>query len=100
MCIRDSIDPLFTIWTAVNRITRDGAELGPDQRATVADAVAGYTSTAAFLNMEEHLKGTLEVGKLADLVVLDADPFEVDPTGIAEIGVAATVVGGDVVHRT
>ena len=93
------IDPLFTIWTAVNRITRDGAELGPDQRATVADAVAGYTSTAAFLNMEEHLKGTLEVGKLADLVVLDADPFEVDPTGIAEIGVAATVVGGEVVHR-
>jgi hypothetical protein len=49
--------------------------------------------------MEEHLKGTLEVGKLADLVVLDADPFEVDPTGIAEIGVAATVVGGEVVHR-
>ena len=48
--------------------------------------------------MEEHLKGTLEVGKLADLVVLHADPFEVDPTGIAEIGVVATVVDGDVVH--
>ena len=92
------IDPLFTIWTAVNRITRDGAELGPDQRATVANAVAGYTSAAAFLNMEEHLKGTLEVGKLADLVVLNADPFEIDPMGLAEIGVGGTVVGGDVVH--
>ena len=63
------------------------------------DAVAGYTSKAAFLNMEEHLKGTLEVGKLADLVVLDADPFEIDPTGLAEIGVTATVVDGEVVHQ-
>ena len=93
------IDPLFSIWTAVNRLTRDGAELGLDQRATVPDAVAGYTSKAAFLNMEEHLKGTLEVGKLADLVVLDADPFKIDPTGLAEIGVTATVVDGEVVHQ-
>jgi len=90
------IDPLFSIWTAVNRITRDGEELGPDQRATVADAVAGYTSTAAFLNMEENLKGTLEVGKLADLVVLDADPFQIAPAGLTEIRVVATVVGGRV----
>ena len=49
--------------------------------------------------MEEHLKGTLEVGKLADLVVLDADPFKIDPTGLAEIGVTATVVDGEVVHQ-
>ena len=88
------LNPLFTIWTAVNRITRDGKLLGPEQRARVADAVAGYTSAAAILNMEEHDKGTLEVGKLADLVVLDADPFAVDPMAIADITVRATVVGG------
>ena len=88
------LNPLFTIWTAVNRITRDGKLLGPEQRARVADAVAGYTSAAAILNMEEHDKGTLEVGKLADLVVLDADPFAVDPMEIADITVRATVVGG------
>jgi len=93
------LDPLFTIWTAVNRITRDGDLLGPDQRARVADAVAGYTSAAAFVNMEEHDKGTLEVGKLADLVVLDADPFDVDPMAIKDIQVLATVVGGVVEYR-
>ena len=93
------LDPLFTIWTAVNRITRDGELLGPDQRARVADAVAGYTSAAAFVSMEEHDKGTLEVGKLADLVVLDADPFEVDPMAIKDIAVLATVVGGVVEYR-
>jgi hypothetical protein len=49
--------------------------------------------------MEEHDKGTLEVGKLADLVVLDADPFEVDPMAIKEITVLATVVGGVVEYR-
>jgi hypothetical protein len=93
------LDPLFTIWTAVNRVTRDGELLGPDQRARVTDAVAGYTSAAAFVNMEEDDKGTLEVGKLADLVVLDADPFEVDPMSIRDISVQATVVGGVVEYR-
>jgi|TARA_B100001105_G_scaffold1135_1_gene779 hypothetical protein len=88
------LDPLFTIWTAVNRITRDGDLLGPEQRARVADAVAGYTSAAAILNMEEHDKGTLEVGKLTDLVVLDADPFAVEPMAIRDIRVLATIVGG------
>ena len=88
------LDPLFTIWTAVNRITRDGKLLGPEQRARVADAVAGYTSAAAILNMEEHDKGTLTVGKLTDLVALDADPFAVDPMAIRDIGVRATIVGG------
>ena len=88
------LDPLFTIWTAVNRITRDGDLLGPEQRARVADAVAGYTSAAAVLNMDEHDKGTLEVGKLADLVVLDGDPFAVEQMAIRDIGVLATIVGG------
>ena len=93
------LDPLFTIWTAVNRITRDGELLGPEQRARVADAVAGYTSAAAFVNGQEHDRGTLEIGKLADLVVLDADPFEVDPMAIRDISVLATVVGGVVEYR-
>jgi predicted amidohydrolase YtcJ len=93
------LDPLFTIWAAVNRITRDGELLGPEQRARVSDAVAGYTSAAAFVNMEERDKGTLEVGKLADLVALDTDPFEVDPMAIRDIAVQATVVGGLVEYR-
>jgi len=93
------LDPLFTIWTAVNRVTRDGELLGPEQRARVEDAVAGYTSAAAFVNRQEHDRGTLEVGKLADLVVLDDDPFTCDPMAIRDIGVEATVVGGKVEFR-
>ena len=93
------VDPLFTIWTAVNRVTRDGEVLGPEQRAGVEAAVAGYTSSAAYLNMEEHDKGTLEVGKLADLVVLGEDPFEVEPDAIRDIDVLATVVGGAIEHE-
>lgn len=93
------IDPLFTIWAAVNRVTRDGEELGPDQCVDIATAVRGYTTGAAFLGFEEHDKGSLEVGKLADLVVLGADPFQVDPLTIKDIPVAATVVGGDVRYR-
>ena len=93
------IDPLFTIWAAVNRITRDGEVLGPEQRSSVNAAVAGYTSSAAFLNMEELEKGTLEVGKLADLVVLGENPFEVEPETIRDIDVLATVVGGVVEYQ-
>ena len=76
----------------------DGAVAAGRSRALAA-AVAGYTSAAAFVNMEEYDKGTLEVGKLADLVVLDADPFEVDPMSIRDISVQATVVGGVVEYR-
>ncbi|MEC8998943.1 MAG: amidohydrolase [Actinomycetota bacterium] len=94
------LDPLFTIWTAVNRVTRDGELLGPEQRARVEDAVAGYTSAAAFVNRQEHDRGTLEVGKLADLVVLDDDPFTVDPMAIRDINVQATVVGGEFEYQT
>ncbi|MDP7550225.1 MAG: amidohydrolase [Acidimicrobiales bacterium] len=90
------IDPLFSLWTAVTRTTRDGEVLGPAQRASVEAAVAGYTSSAAYLNMEERDKGTLEAGKLADLVVLGEDPFEVEPDAIRDIDVLATVVGGSV----
>ena len=93
------LDPLFTIWTAVNRVTRDGEVLGPEQRARIEDAIAGYTSAAAFVNREEHLKGTLEIGKLADLVVLDKDPFTVDPMAICDIQVLSTIVGGTVEYE-
>ena len=93
------LDPLFTIWTAVNRVTRDGEVLGPEQRARIEDAIAGYTSAAAFVNREEHLKGTLEIGKMADLVVLDKDPFTVDPMAICDIQVLSTIVGGTVEYE-
>lgn len=68
------------------------------QRLTVDEAVAAYTRGAAYAEFAEGWKGTLEPGMLADAVVLDADPFE-QPDRIAEIGVAATVLGGEIVYR-
>ena len=69
------------------------------QRISVLDAVAAYTRDAAYASFEERLKGTLAVGKLADFVVLSADPFSA-PEQISSIKVVKTVVGGEVVFES
>lgn len=97
-CPVTPVNPLFTIDTAVNRVTRDGHVLGPEQRIDPATAVSGYTSSAATIAGEQADKGTIEVGKLADFVVLSADPHTCDPAAIKDISVLATVVGGREVY--
>jgi len=98
-CPVTPVNPLFTIATAVNRRTRGGEVLGPDQRVSSAQALAGYTRAAARVTSEQADKGSIEAGKLADFVVLDGDPFTCAPDEIAELGVQATVVGGREVYR-
>jgi predicted amidohydrolase YtcJ len=88
------IDPLLSIWSATNRITSSGKVLGENQRVPVLEAVRSVTTYAAFQAFEENHKGSLEVGKLADMVVLDANPLAVDPVKIKDIEVLATIVGG------
>ncbi|PJH58641.1 amidohydrolase, partial [Salmonella enterica subsp. enterica serovar Typhimurium] len=78
---------LHTIWAAVNRITRNGVAIGPKERIGVYDALKAVTINAAYEYFEEDLKGTIEKGKLADLVVLDKNPLEVDPMAIKDIQV-------------
>jgi predicted amidohydrolase YtcJ len=95
-CPVTPVDPLFTMSAAVNRLTSGGHELGPEQRITAEEALRGYTSDAARFSFEEHAKGTVEAGKLADLVVLDADPCTVEPEAIADIPVRHTIVGGEI----
>lgn len=90
------VPPLEGIWCAVTRTTREGRRLGPEQAVDVETALRGYTLEAAYLAGEEHLKGSLEPGKLADLAVLSADPTAVDPDRIRSITVDATLIGGDV----
>lgn len=97
-CPVTPVNPLFTIDTAVNRITRDGHVLGPAQRIPPATAVAGYTSSAATIAGEASVKGTIEAGKLADFVVLSADPHTCAPSAIKDVAVLATVVGGSEVY--
>lgn len=97
-CPVTPVNPLFTIDTAVNRVTRDGHVLGPEQRISPELAVAGYTSSAATIAGEDALKGTIEPGKVADFVVLADGPVTCDSSAIKDIAVLRTVVGGAVVH--
>ncbi|REJ74570.1 MAG: amidohydrolase [Acidobacteria bacterium] len=94
--------PLLGLDAAVNRRTLDGANPDgwyPEQRIGLEPALRAYTRDAAYSSFEERLKGTIEVGKLADLVVLDRDLFADDGASLAEAAVRYTVVGGEVVYE-
>ena len=92
-------DILTVVWSAVNRVTSGGRELGPEQRLTPREAVRAVTIDAARQLFEEERKGSIEVGKLADLVVLSANPLMADPTKIREIAEDETVKEGETVFR-
>ena len=88
------IDQMFVIWTAVNRVSRSGEVIGADQRVTPLEALKAVTINAAYQYFEEDSKGSIEVGKLADLVILDANPLTVDPMAIKDIKVVETIKEG------
>ena len=95
------ISPVLGIAAAVTRRTIDGKNPGgwvPEQKITVEQALRAYTVSAAYAAFEEKDKGSLESGKLADFVVLAADPFRVKPEELDRIEVDATVVGGKTVY--
>jgi predicted amidohydrolase YtcJ len=94
------ISPLLSIGTAVSRMTSGGEVLGAEQAITVRQALRSMTLDSAYLAFEEDAKGTLAEGKLGDVVVLEADPYEVDPREIKDIPVAATIVGGKLAYDT
>jgi predicted amidohydrolase YtcJ len=93
-------DPLVGIRDAVLRRTGSGRVLGPGERLAVRDALALYTTQAAFAMHREHEIGSLEPGKLADFVVLDRSPLDAEPERITDIRVLATVVGGQPAFQT
>ena len=86
--------PLFTAWCAVNRQTRTGMVLGPEERITAEDALYAVTLGAAYTLHMDHLVGSIEPGKFADFAVLEHSPLEVDPEAIRDIGVWGTISGG------
>jgi predicted amidohydrolase YtcJ len=93
-------DPRIGIRDAILRRTGDGRVLGPDERLPAREALALYTTQAAFACHRENEIGTLEAGKLADFTVLDANPLEIDPERIGDIGVLATVLGGTPAYQS
>ena len=92
-------EPLLGIQSCVTRTDSRGNVWGPNQRVTVEEALRIYTRHSAYASFEEDLKGSIEVGKLADLVVLGADPTQVDPMTIKDIPVERTIVGGKTVYE-
>lgn len=92
------IDPLMSVWSAVNRLTSGGKVLGPAQRIGVIDALKAITIWGAYQFHEEHYKGSLEPGKLADMVILETNPLIADPVTIKDIKVLATIVGDKCVY--
>jgi predicted amidohydrolase YtcJ len=93
------LDQIFTIHTAVNRVSRSGRTLGSDERVTPAEALEAITLDGARMYGEEARKGSIEAGKLADLVVLSANPLTVAPAAIETIRVAETIKEGKTVWR-
>jgi len=97
-----NLNPFEGIQVAVTRETTDGKPPGgfiPSQRLTVAQAIAGYTLDAAYAGRREKNEGSLETGKLADVIIVDRNLLEIDPQNIHETKVVFTIVGGKVVYE-
>jgi predicted amidohydrolase YtcJ len=92
-------DSMRLLWSTVNRITRSGKVLGPEQRIGIEDALRALTVNGAHQYFEEARKGTLAVGKQADLVVLSQDPLALAPEKLLELRVVETVARGRVVFE-
>jgi len=93
------LDQLFTIHTAVNRVSRSGRVIGEDERVTPLQALEAITIDGARQYGEESRKGSIEPGKLADLVVLSGNPLTVPPATIEQIHVVETIKEGATVWK-
>jgi predicted amidohydrolase YtcJ len=93
------LDQMFMMWSAVNRVSRAGAVIGPDQRVTPLEALKAMTINVAQQYGEGASKGSIEPGKIADLVVVDRNPLKVDPIMIKDIKVLETIKEGETIYR-
>jgi predicted amidohydrolase YtcJ len=87
------------MWATVNRVSRSGKVMGADERLTPLEALKAITLWGAYEHFEDETKGSIEVGKLADLVILDRNPLAVDPMTINQIKVVETIKEGRTVYR-
>ena len=93
------VDPIFNIHNAVNRVTRNGRKLGPEYCVDVMEAIKAVTIYGAYQHFDEAIKGSLEVGKLADMVILDKNPLTVSKETIKDIKVLETIKEGKTVYK-
>jgi predicted amidohydrolase YtcJ len=92
-------DALRVLHATVNRVSRTGDIIGPDQRVPVYTALKSITDWAAYQAFEEKQKGTLKAGKLADFVVLDKNPMKIAPMDLTTLKVMATIKEGKTVYE-
>jgi predicted amidohydrolase YtcJ len=98
----EAVNPFFGIYAAVTRQDQKGWPAGgwhPSERLTLAEAIRGFTSDAAYAAFEEGSRGTIEPGKLADFTIVEGDFFTMPASDLYKAKVLSTVVGGDVVYR-
>jgi predicted amidohydrolase YtcJ len=96
------INPMLGLYAAVTRQTVNGhpaAGWFPDQRISIQEAIRAYTYNTAYANFEEKIKGSIEVGKLADLTVLSKNLLKIAPAEILKTEAVYTIVGGKVVYQ-
>ncbi|MBC7901193.1 MAG: amidohydrolase [Saprospiraceae bacterium] len=96
------LNPLFGVYAAVTRRTLDDKNPRgwiPEQKISVEETVRAFTSGSAYAEFQEKVKGTIEVGKLADFVILSDDIFNIDPVKIRDVKVLTTVIDGRIVYE-
>lgn len=92
------VDQMMVVWSAVNRTLRSGEALGPSERISPMDAIKAITINAAYQYFEQDRKGSIEPGKLADLVILDKNPLTVAPDDIKSVKVLETIKEGKTIY--
>lgn len=93
------VNPLLGIHAAVNRKSKTGQEVGEQQKVDVLEALRCYTINGAFASFDEERKGSIEAGKLADLVVLSDSLLTIDPARIKDLGVQLTMIDGQILFK-
>jgi len=97
----ESINPFRGLYAAITRQNEAGiATFQPQERITLPEAIYAYTQAPAFAEFREHIKGRLEPGFLADIVVLDRDPFKATPQQLLHTRVLRTIVNGETVYQS
>ena len=91
--------PLFGIEQAQTRATMDGDVCGPDERVDLTTAIRMHTINGAYASFDEDNKGSVEVGKLADLTLVSADLRTVPVTELRDVPIEMTIVGGNVAYE-
>ena len=93
------IEPKWALLGAVTRTTRSGYTPAPEQRISIRDALRMHTLGSAYASFEEHIKGSIEPGKVADMVVWSHDVYTASSDELAELRALTTIVGGNIVHE-